>query len=124
MLCCAALQAIHQHDLHNPNHADILRTMWPLFELLVRSSNRVPLAAQVFTPLLSSEAIGMLTSCLNSPQRDFWHSMGDAWVVSRYADALHCNTNATLTFTYSYSYMHYAMLSLLNCTGTIEHRIL
>ena len=83
MLRC--VQATHQQDLHNPNHADILRSMWPLFEMLVLTGNRVALAAQVFTPLLSSEAIGMLTSCLTSPQRDFWHSLGDAWVVSRCA---------------------------------------
>ena len=76
-------QAQHQRDLHNPNHADILRGLWPLLAMLVSVSGDQPIAPQVLNPLLTEDAVNMLNSCLSSQERDLWRTLGEAWTVPR-----------------------------------------
>lgn len=49
-----------------------------------RETHPPGLAARVVAPLLSREAVDLLTNCLNSKETQLWHSLGDAWHLTRY----------------------------------------
>ncbi len=41
------------------------------------------LGPKVVSPLMTSEAIELLVNCLTSKESELWHSLGEAWYVSR-----------------------------------------
>lgn len=38
---------------------------------------------QVLSPLLTADAIELLTNCLTSRETEIWHSLGDVWCIPR-----------------------------------------
>ena len=41
------------------------------------------LPSKVISPLMSNDAIELLINCLTSKENELWHSLGEAWYVSR-----------------------------------------
>ena len=54
--------------------------MVPL-ELIIKSCQGTDLAANIVSPLLTPQAVDLLTNCLTSREADLWKSLGRAWNV-------------------------------------------
>jgi len=73
--------------IHNPNAPEMVHILFEPLELTV-SVSRDPasglpvLASKVVVPLLSAEAVQLLSDCLTSRERQLWLSLGDAWTAS------------------------------------------
>jgi len=73
--------------IHNPNAPEMIHILFEPLELVV-SASRDPangvlaLASKVSVPLLSAEAVQLLSDCLTSRECQLWASLGDAWTVS------------------------------------------
>ena len=73
--------------IHNPNAPEMIRILFEPLELVVNAS-RDPatglsaFASKVPVPLLSAEAIQLLSDCLTSREYHLWLSLGDAWTIS------------------------------------------
>lgn len=73
--------------IHDPNAPELVHFLFTPLALIVdasRDSNYGPnLASKVVSPLLTREAVELLSNCLTSKESDLWHSLGEAWVISR-----------------------------------------
>lgn len=73
--------------IHDPNAPELVHFLFTPLALIVdaaRDSNHSPnLAERVVSPLLTRDAIELLSNCCTSKETDLWHSLGDAWVVPR-----------------------------------------
>ena len=73
--------------IHSPNAPEMIHILFEPLELVVRAS-RDPvsglsaLASKVPVPLLSAEAVHLLSDCLTSRECQLWMSLGDAWTLS------------------------------------------
>jgi epidermal growth factor receptor kinase substrate 8 len=74
--------------IHNPNSPEMIHFLFTPLGLVVDAS-RDPktglpvLANKVVSPLLSAEAVQLLSDCLTSRENQLWMSLGDAWTQSR-----------------------------------------
>jgi len=71
--------------IHNPNAPEMIHILFEPLELVVGASaanGAMSHAREVVAPLLSSEAILLLSGCLTSRECQFWLSLGDAWTIS------------------------------------------
>uniref|UniRef100_A0A4D5R947 Epidermal growth factor receptor kinase substrate 8 n=1 Tax=Scolopendra viridis TaxID=118503 RepID=A0A4D5R947_SCOVI len=73
--------------IHDPNAPELVHFLFTPLALIMdasRDSNYGPnLASKVVSPLLTREAVDLLTNCLTSKESDLWHSLGDAWTIPR-----------------------------------------
>ncbi|CAG7731428.1 unnamed protein product [Allacma fusca] len=72
--------------IHDPNAPELVHFLFTPLALIVdasRDAHRAGLASQVVSPLLSPGAIELLNNCLTSKETELWHSLGDAWLLSR-----------------------------------------
>lgn len=69
--------------IHDPNSPELIHFLFSPLTLIVEAShesNAVPnLPARVIAPLLTYDAIELLSNCLSSKETELWHSLGDAW---------------------------------------------
>ncbi|XP_046459343.1 epidermal growth factor receptor kinase substrate 8-like isoform X1 [Daphnia pulex] len=69
--------------IHDPNAPELVHFLFSPLTLIVEAShesNTVPnLPARVVAPLLTYDAIELLSNCLSSKETELWHSLGDAW---------------------------------------------
>ncbi len=76
-------QAKLKSHIHDPNAPELVHFLFSPLTLIVEAShesNTVPnLPARVVAPLLTYDAIELLSNCLSSIETELWHSLGDAW---------------------------------------------
>lgn len=69
--------------IHDPNAPELVHFLFSPLTLIVEASdetNAAPnLPSRVIAPLLSYDAIELLSNCLSSKETELWHSLGDAW---------------------------------------------
>lgn len=69
--------------IHDPNAPELVHFLFSPLTLIVEAShesNTVPnLPSRVVVPLLTYDAIELLSNCLSSKETELWHSLGDAW---------------------------------------------
>ncbi|XP_057374617.1 epidermal growth factor receptor kinase substrate 8-like [Daphnia carinata] len=69
--------------IHDPNAPELVHFLFSPLTLIVEAShesNTVPnLPACVVAPLLTYDAIELLSNCLSSKETELWHSLGEAW---------------------------------------------
>jgi len=69
--------------IHDPNAPELVHFLFSPLTLIVEAShesNAVPnLPARVIPPLLTYDAIELLSNCLSSKETELWQSLGDAW---------------------------------------------
>ena len=74
--------------IHDPNAPELVHFLFSPLTLIVEAShesNTVPnLPARVVAPLLTYDAIELLSNCLSSKETELWHSLGDAWHTPKY----------------------------------------
>jgi len=73
--------------IHNPNAPEMIHILFEPLELVVSASwdpvnGPSAVASTVVVPLLSAEAIQLLSDCLTSRECQLWSSLGDAWTMS------------------------------------------
>ncbi|XP_071524692.1 epidermal growth factor receptor kinase substrate 8-like isoform X3 [Panulirus ornatus] len=73
--------------IHDPNAPELVHFLFTPLALIVdasRDSNYGPnLPSKVLSPMLTADAIDLLTNCLTSRETDIWHSLGDTWCIPR-----------------------------------------
>jgi epidermal growth factor receptor kinase substrate 8 len=76
-------QAKLKSHIHDPNAPELVHFLFSPLTLIVEAShesNAVPnLPARVISPLLTYDAIELLSNCLSSKETELWQSLGDAW---------------------------------------------
>ena len=81
-------QAKLKSHIHDPNAPELVHFLFSPLTLIVEAShesNTVPnLPARVIAPLLTYDAIELLSNCLSSKETELWHSLGDAWHTPKY----------------------------------------
>ena len=82
------MQAKLKPFIHDPNAPELVHFLFTPLSLIVEASKdprhgTPDLATKVVSPLLSSEARGLLRNCLTSKETELWTSLGDAWTISR-----------------------------------------
>ncbi|KAK4291774.1 hypothetical protein Pmani_033775 [Petrolisthes manimaculis] len=74
-------------NIHDPNAPELVHFLFTPLALIVdasRDSNYGPnLPSKVLSPLLTADAIELLTNCLTSRETEIWHSLGDVWCIPR-----------------------------------------
>ncbi|CAO1341025.1 unnamed protein product [Diamesa tonsa] len=74
-------------NIHDPNAPELVHFLFTPLALIVDSANQTYLGqnvpAGVVKPLLSREAINLLTNCITSKETELWHSLGNAWVMPK-----------------------------------------
>ncbi|XP_035716292.1 epidermal growth factor receptor kinase substrate 8 isoform X2 [Folsomia candida] len=84
-LCFNLLACLKAH-IQDPNSPEMVHFLFTPLAMIVNASRETHppgLAARVVAPLLSREAVDLLTNCLNSKETQLWHSLGDAWHLTR-----------------------------------------
>lgn len=79
-------QARLKAHIHDPNSPELVHFLFTPLALIVdasRDAHAPGLASRVVSPLLSREAVDLLTNCLTSKETELWHSLGDAWHLAR-----------------------------------------
>ncbi|CAL4061198.1 unnamed protein product, partial [Meganyctiphanes norvegica] len=75
--------------IHDPNAPELVHFLFTPLALIVdasRDSNYGPnLPSKVLSPLLSLDAIDLLTNCLTSRETELWQSLGEPWCIPRNA---------------------------------------
>ncbi|XP_066949900.1 epidermal growth factor receptor kinase substrate 8-like isoform X3 [Macrobrachium rosenbergii] len=73
--------------IHDPNAPELVHFLFTPLALIVdasRDSNYGPnLPSKVLSPMLSLDAIDLLTNCLTSRETELWQSLGDTWCIPR-----------------------------------------
>ncbi|XP_068216102.1 epidermal growth factor receptor kinase substrate 8-like isoform X2 [Palaemon carinicauda] len=73
--------------IHDPNAPELVHFLFTPLALIVdasRDSNYGPnLPSKVLSPMLSLDAVDLLTNCLTSRETELWHSLGDTWCIPR-----------------------------------------
>ncbi|KAA0201977.1 hypothetical protein HAZT_HAZT009185 [Hyalella azteca] len=80
--------------IHEPNAPELVHFIFTPLALIVdasRDSNygtNLPAkfsspCVKVVSPLLTQDAVDLLTNCLSSRETELWQSMGDAWIIPR-----------------------------------------
>lgn len=73
--------------IHDPNAPELVHFLFTPLALIVdaaRDSNYGPnLAAKVTSPLLTKDAVDLLSNCCTSKENDLWLSLGDPWTLPR-----------------------------------------
>lgn len=74
-------------NIHDPNAPELVHFLFTPLALIVDSANQTYIGqnipAGVVKPLLSREAINLLTNCITSKETELWHSLGNAWVMPK-----------------------------------------
>lgn len=74
-------------NIHDPNAPELVHFLFTPLALIVDSANQTYLGqnvpAGVVRPLLSREAINLLTNCITSKETELWHSLGNAWAMPK-----------------------------------------
>lgn len=97
-------QARLKSHIHDPNSPELVHFLFTPLALIVdasRDAHAPGLASRVVSPLLSREAVELLTNCLTSKETELWHSLGDAWHLPRFVFP-----NCLLKWTYFTTYNH------------------
>lgn len=95
---CRSRQAKLKAHIHDPNAPELVHFLFTPLSLIFEAS-RDPshgspdLAANVVSPLLTSEARELLMNCLTSKETDLWMSMGEAWHISKLVLRNYCSAN-------------------------------
>lgn len=73
--------------IHDPNAPELVHFLFTPLALIVdasKDSNYGPnLPSKVLSPMLSLDAVDLLTNCLSSRETELWHSLGDTWVIPK-----------------------------------------
>ncbi|KAK2725043.1 epidermal growth factor receptor kinase substrate 8-like [Artemia franciscana] len=73
--------------IHDPNAPELVHFLFTPLALIIDASRDAQLEpnlpARVISPLLTVEAVELLTNCLTSKETELWHSLGEAWQVPR-----------------------------------------
>ncbi|KAL0271511.1 UNVERIFIED_CONTAM: hypothetical protein PYX00_008583 [Menopon gallinae] len=73
--------------IHDPNAPELVHFLFTPLALIVDASHDTHygpnLPAKVVSPLLTREAVNLLINCVTSKETELWHSLGDAWLISR-----------------------------------------
>ncbi|CAO1331302.1 unnamed protein product [Diamesa serratosioi] len=74
-------------NIHDPNAPELVHFLFTPLALIVDSTNQTYIGqnipASVVKPLLSREAINLLTNCITSKETELWHSLGNAWAMPK-----------------------------------------
>eukprot|EP00069_Balaena_mysticetus_P018968 bmy_11915T0 len=74
----------NQGGITEAHYIDCFQKIKYSFNLLILEQCPEPgLAAQVISPLLTTEAIDLLQSCLSPPESNLWKGLGVAWTTSQ-----------------------------------------
>lgn len=77
--------------IHDPNAPELVHFLFTPLALIVDAAQDAAdgrLAARVVQPLLTRDALNLLANCVTSKETELWHSLGDAWLIPRYACSL------------------------------------
>ena len=73
--------------IRDPNAPELVHFLFTPLALIVdasRDSYFTPtLPPKVVSPLLTQDAIDLLTNCLTSRETELWHSLGDVWLIPK-----------------------------------------
>ncbi|XP_045605619.1 epidermal growth factor receptor kinase substrate 8 isoform X2 [Procambarus clarkii] len=73
--------------IHDPNAPELVHFLFTPLAIIVdasRDSNYGSnLPSKVLSPLLTADAMDLLTNCLTSRETELWHSLGDTWCIPR-----------------------------------------
>ena len=74
-------------NIHDPNAPELVHFLFTPLALIVDSVNQTysgkNIPSGVVKPLLSREAINLLTNCITSKETELWHSLGNAWAMPK-----------------------------------------
>lgn len=81
------MQAKLKSHIHDPNAPELIHFLFTPLALIVDAArdsiHSANLAANVVSPLLTRDAMELLSNCCTSKETDLWHSLGDAWIIPR-----------------------------------------
>ena len=80
-------QAKLKSHIHDPNAPELVHFLFSPLTLIAEASHESKspnLPARVVAPLLTYDAIELLSNCLSSKETELWHSLGDAWHTPKY----------------------------------------
>ncbi|KAK7066932.1 Epidermal growth factor receptor kinase substrate 8-like, partial [Halocaridina rubra] len=73
--------------IHDPNAPELVHFLFTPLALIVdasRDSNYGPnLPSKVLSPMLTADAVDLLTNCLTSRETELWQSLGEVWCIPR-----------------------------------------
>lgn len=106
-------------QIHDPNAPELVHFLFTPLALIIDALNDVyyesNIPAHVILPLLTYEAINLLTNCVTSKESELWQSLGDAWRISK--DLWHGPTDFYQPIFFNGWTPNYAMLDELDVNG-------
>ncbi|XP_044137634.1 epidermal growth factor receptor kinase substrate 8-like protein 1 [Bufo gargarizans] len=78
---CFCLLARLKNNIMNPSSVELTHFLFGPLKTLVESSG--DMAANIKSPLLTKEAVGMLNECLDDTELELWNSLGPNWTKPR-----------------------------------------
>ncbi|KAG8451134.1 hypothetical protein GDO86_003410 [Hymenochirus boettgeri] len=73
---------VHDH-MQQPSAPDIIHLMMVTLSMIIGKCPHKNLLQSVVSPLLTQKALMLLSSCATDKERQFWESLGDAWMRTR-----------------------------------------
>ncbi|XP_064476706.1 epidermal growth factor receptor kinase substrate 8-like isoform X2 [Ornithodoros turicata] len=75
-----------KNHIHEPNSPELVHFLFTPLAVIVdaaRDCRQGALASRVVNPLLTRDAVELLTNCCTSKENELWRSLGNAWTTPR-----------------------------------------
>lgn len=74
-------------QIHDPNAPELVHFLFTPLALIIDALHDAyyepSIPSRIVSPLMTYEAINLLTNCVTSKESELWRSLGDAWQMSR-----------------------------------------
>ncbi|XP_056397845.1 epidermal growth factor receptor kinase substrate 8-like protein 1 isoform X2 [Hyla sarda] len=80
---CFCLLARLRNNIMNPSSVELVHFLFGPLKTLVDSSGGVDMVAEIKSPMLTKEAVTLLSECLDEKEQELWNSLGPNWTKPR-----------------------------------------
>ncbi|KAM3923930.1 epidermal growth factor receptor kinase substrate 8-like protein 1 isoform 2-T2 [Leptodactylus fuscus] len=80
---CFCLLARLRNNIMNPSSVELVHFLFGPLKTLVDSSGGPEMAADIKSPMLTKEAVALLSECLDDKEVELWNSLGPNWTKPR-----------------------------------------
>ncbi|KAG9481590.1 hypothetical protein GDO78_010694 [Eleutherodactylus coqui] len=80
---CFSLLARLRNNIMNPSSIELVHFLFGPLKTLVDSSGGPDMAASIKSPMLTKEAVTLLSECLDETELELWNSLGPNWTKPR-----------------------------------------
>ncbi|XP_074872042.1 epidermal growth factor receptor kinase substrate 8-like protein 1 [Carettochelys insculpta] len=78
-----SLLARLQSNISNPTSEELVHVLFAPLKMVVEASGGPEFASEICLPMLTSEAVTLLRSCLEPQETELWRSLGNNWARPR-----------------------------------------